>query len=110
MAEHPDRERVRRIGLNQAVYRTVNDRVEGIAATLKTGPAQLLLVCECGDISCDEQIELSRADYEPVRSDSSPFAVVPGHAADSIESVIRRGPRFELVRKKPAEQGAFGAD
>jgi hypothetical protein len=78
MAEHPDRERVRRIGLNQAVYRTVNDRVQWIAATLKAAPAQLLLVCECGDITCDEQIELSRADYEAVRSDSSLFAVVPG--------------------------------
>src|SRR5437588_2844657 len=100
MPDRPDAERVRRIGLNQAVFRTVNERVEAIAGTLKVAPEQLLLVCECGDTACDERIELSRVDYEALRSDPSLFAVVPGHAAESIETVIRRAPGFEVVRKK----------
>ena len=109
MADRPD-ERARRIGLNQAVYRTVNERVEGIAATLKVAPAQLLLVCECGDSACSEQIELSHAEYEALRADPSLFAVVPGHAAETVETVVSRGPGVEIVRKKPGEPTEVAAE
>jgi hypothetical protein len=109
-ANRSDDERVRRIGLNQAVYRTVNERVKAIAGTLKVTPERLLLVCECGDPACEERIELSCADYEALRSEPAFFAVVPGHAADSVETVIRRGAGFEVVRKKPGEPANLAAE
>ena len=44
-------ERTRRIGLNEAVFREVNERIEGLAAEFKVGEG-LDLICECGDASC----------------------------------------------------------
>jgi hypothetical protein len=44
--------REERIGLNEAVFREVNERIENLAETfdLKTQP--LDLICECGDGTC----------------------------------------------------------
>jgi hypothetical protein len=97
--EPTDRERMRRIGLNEAIFREVNERVEAISDTLKAANDTLLLVCECGDSDCMERIQMPRVDYEELRSDPALFATVPGHAAESVESVVARRAAFDVVRK-----------
>src|SRR4051794_24630925 len=101
--------RTRRIGLNQALFRTLNERVETIAESLKATPEALRLVCECGNLACDARFEMSRDDYEAIRSDPSLFAVAPGHASESVESVLERRGTFEVVRKKQGEPAELAA-
>ena len=43
-------ERTRRIGLNEAVFREINERIEELAAGFKVGEG-LDLICECGNAS-----------------------------------------------------------
>ncbi|MDX6401240.1 MAG: hypothetical protein QOF27_1846 [Gaiellaceae bacterium] len=88
------------IGLNEAVFREVNERIEGLAETfeLKSGP--LDLVCECGDASCIQRITMSHAEYEELRSDSHQFAVHPGHEIPEVERVVEKRKGYDVVAKE----------
>jgi hypothetical protein len=91
--------REERIGLNEAVFRAVNERIEGLAETfdLKTQP--LDLICECGDAACVERISMTPADYEKIRSEAHQFAVYPGHEYPDVESIVARLKGYDIVRK-----------
>jgi hypothetical protein len=91
--------REERIGLNEAVFRAVNERIEGLAETfdLKTQP--LDLICECGDASCVERISMTPAEYEEIRSEPHQFAVHPGHEYPDVESIVARLKGYDIVRK-----------
>jgi len=91
-------ERVRRIGLNEAVFRQVNERIEEIADNFGLADS-LDLVCECGGASCTRRIEINRADYERLRSDSTKFAIVSGHEIPDVEEVVERHKSYVVVRK-----------
>ena len=91
--------REERIGLNEAVFREVNERIEDLADTfdLKTQPLDLL--CECGDAACVQRISMMRTEYEELRSEAHQFAVHPGHEFPDVESVVARLKGYDIVRK-----------
>jgi hypothetical protein len=103
MSHDPDADRAKRIGLNEAVFREVNERVEAIAQSLSSTPASILLVCECGRIDCTERFEMSVSDYEALRSDPTLFAVARGHAVPGLETVVAAEGPYEVVRKQVGE-------
>jgi len=97
-------ERERRLGINEGVYREVNERLEELAD--KTGFSDwgsLDLVCECGRADCAERIELSREAYEAVRADPTQFVVVPGHELPDVEHVVDRRGDYVVVKKKEGD-------
>jgi hypothetical protein len=99
MPHDPEAHRKKQIGLNEAVFREVNERVEAIAQTLSSKPESILLVCECGRIDCTERFEMSVSDYEALRSDPTLFAVARGHAVPEVETVVAADGPYEVVRK-----------
>jgi hypothetical protein len=103
-------ERARRIGENEILYRTVNEKIEDLNAAFGTLTETMTVVCECGDASCVEQIDLDVAAYERVRADPTLFVTVPGHVEPDVESVVERGEGFEVVRKDAGEAAAFAAE
>ena len=93
--------REQRLGLNEAVFREVNDRIKGLAKLFHWGkPDPLDLVCECRNSTCVQRIEMSQAAYEAVRAKETHFALYPGHADPDIERVISSHPGYEVVAKK----------
>jgi hypothetical protein len=104
--------REERIGLNEAVFREVNERIENLAETFDLKTQSLDLVCECGDDTCDERLSMTRAEYEEVRSDPHHFAVHPGHEYPDVESVVARLKGYDIVSKNrgAAEQIAEQTD
>ena len=99
--------RAERIGMNEAVFRDVNERIQDVASTFDlTAGEPLDLICECGDASCVARISLTRPEYEQIRADSHLFAVAPGHVAPDVEEVVENRPGYDVVRKRegvPAE-------
>jgi hypothetical protein len=83
-------ERQRRIGKNEALFREVNERIERVTASL----------CECGDDSCTERIEVSLPEYDRVRQDSTLFFVCSGHEEPDVEIVVELNEGYDVVRKK----------
>ena len=91
--------REERIGLNEVVFREVNERIEDLAETFDLKTQVLDFVCECGDANCRERLSMTRAEYEQLRSDAHQFAVHPGHEYPEVESVIARRKGYDVVVK-----------
>jgi hypothetical protein len=93
--------RQKRLGLNEAVFREVNERIKGLANLFKWGePAPLDLVCECRNATCVKRIEMTRTEYEAIRAEETNFALYPGHADLEIERVISSHKGYEVVAKQ----------
>lgn len=93
-----DDERALRIGLNEALFRRVNEEIESLNDGFGK-PDTMSVVCECGNGQCVEQIDIPLADYERVRADPHLFVIVPGHDISEVESVVERTDAWEVVRK-----------
>ena len=91
--------RARRIGQNEALYRSVNEKIEALSAAFGAITDTMSVVCECGNASCAEQIEVSIADYERIRSEATLFIIRPGHEIPDVEEVVERNDAFHVVRK-----------
>jgi|SRR5689334_6178304 len=96
-------ERTRRIGENEALYRSVNDKIEGLNETFGVVAESMAVVCECGRLECTEQITLDIPTYEHVRSDPTHFVILPGHEEPDVETIIEEHNGFNIVRKDPGE-------
>jgi hypothetical protein len=99
-------ERARKIGENEALYRAVNERIESLSAAFGPLTDSMTVVCECGDGSCAEQIEVPIADYERIRAEATLFFVRPGHEMPDVEDVVEQNEAYDVVRKHeggPAE-------
>ena len=95
----PDAERLRRIADNEALFRSVNERVQEINDAFAPSTDRFEIVCECGDIRCTEQISVSPPAYEAVRAESALFFVVPGHEM----KIYERFPSWEVDGLQIAE-------
>lgn len=96
-------ERKRRIGENEAVFRSVNEEIQGITRTL-TSPAETMnLVCECGNRRCADRILVRPEEYAEVRQDPTLFLLRPGHDFPETETVVEKRDGYWVVRKDPGE-------
>lgn len=98
--------RAERIGMNEAVFRDVNERIRDVASAFDLTSEPLDLICECGDASCVARISLTRSEYEQVRADPELFAVASGHVAPDVEQLVENRSGYDVVRKHegvPAE-------
>ena len=101
--------RTDRMVKNEALFRSVNERVREIADSLSLagvvedrGAEEYL--CECVDEQCMERIRVTREEYEGVRSNPLRFFVALGHVAPEVEQVVNENTRFVVVEKGAGER------
>jgi hypothetical protein len=94
-------ERATRIGLNEALFREVNERVRQLTDDAQDGDESLTIVCECGSENCTEELEIAYSAYQEIRSDAAHFAVSPGHVAPDVEDVVEKRDGYDVVEKRP---------
>jgi hypothetical protein len=92
-------DRTKRIGENEALYRSINEKIEDLNASFGMVTESMAVVCECGKLECAQQIDLEIPTYERVRSDSALFVVVPGHEIPDVETVVEEHAGFNVIRK-----------
>lgn len=63
-------------------------------------------LCECGDESCAEAMEMTPADFMSVHSAPNRFAVLPRHVLGDVEWVVETGERYWVVEKRPSAMAA----
>ena len=80
----------KRLALNEALFRDVNERIREISDTFGQKDATYDFLCECSDPTCADRVVLTAAEYEHVRADSTRFVVAKGHAMPEIESVVEQ--------------------
>ena len=87
---------------NEAVFREVNERIRELSERLSSdAPTDLVsFVCECSAVECHETVELTLAEYERVRAESSDFVAAVGHLWEpGLEREVRRTSRYTVLRK-----------
>jgi hypothetical protein len=102
-------ERWREIGLNEAMFRRMNEGTTQIERAAQLVEDDVEIVCECGDSDCAERLTVPLAGYEEVRSDPTLFLLVPGHEVPDVEDVVATASAYNVVRKHaggPAELAA----
>jgi hypothetical protein len=93
-------ERAERLADNESLFRLANERMADWEERDRADSRELYF-CECGRRDCREKVELVKADYERVRSDSGDFFVVPGHEFLEVETIVERHDDWVRVRKNP---------
>ena len=94
-----------RIAANEALFRAVNEKIDDLNSVFATVTETFMIVCECGDSGCGDQIEVDARTYEGVRADPTLFMIVPGHEVVEVESIVDRHENFDVVRKRPGTPG-----
>lgn len=87
-----------RLAKNEALFRSVNERIEKAGAATRDEHVNEFL-CECSNVDCTILLPLTVSQYEEVRRDPKRFVVAPGHELPEIETVVARGPGYEVVTK-----------
>lgn len=93
-----DEERARRIGVNEGLFRQMNEQLKGLAERFELDD-QLLLVCECGYPQCEQRVRVPAEQYEQIRADARFFALVPGHELEDVEEVVEERDGYNVVKK-----------
>jgi hypothetical protein len=99
-------ERARRIGKNEALFREINERLEAVNDGFSSFSGTMEIVCECGDIACAQQLSVSPAEYENIRSDPTWFAIIPGHQSAGVEHVVTSREGYDIVQKRAGAAAA----
>jgi hypothetical protein len=96
--------RARQVGRNEAVFREINEQVEGLNRGLADiSDNQMHIVCECGDLLCVDRLVVPMPKYEEIRSDPALFFVKPGHDKPDFEEIAEHAESYDVVRKRPGE-------
>ncbi len=93
-----DDRRTRRMAQNEALARRVNDRIEHQRP--RNGESADTFICECVQVDCGGELDLSIAEYSRVRSNPRRFVVLPGHEEPAIESTVELYPGYLVVEKR----------
>ena len=96
-------EQARRVGLNEALFREVNEQIRGLNQELAADDGTMTVICECSDTDCAERLELRVSEYERVRSNSLLFMVAKSHQFPDFEQVVEQGDGYDVVRKQEPE-------
>ena len=105
--------RAERIGLNEALFREVNERVAEVAehfVEVETHSEPVEFNCECGRADCTEQVTMTLSEYSAVRAAPTRFAVVPGHELPDVERVVDRHSSYVTVEKQDDDAAKVARD
>lgn len=95
---HQD-ERRRRAADNQAMFRSINERIEDLNEAFDQFGGYGRWTCECANVHCADSIEMSMIEYESLREHPTRFAVAPSdeHFVADVEIVVSRSERYWIV-------------
>ena len=93
-------EQARRVGLNESIFRQVNEQIESLNHGFGPDLPTLTVICECADGECTDRIEIAVSAYEQVRAHPRRYIVVPGHELPKFESVVESEGHYDVVQKR----------
>jgi hypothetical protein len=90
--------RADRIAQTELFFRTVNEEIAG-----NDGHGTTLFLCECGNSSCAENIELTAVALQHLHAENGLFVVLPGHEIPDLETVVDQYNGYLVVRRNALE-------
>lgn len=91
----------RRLKENEVIFRRANTEVKKTVQELKGSKTKTTIpfFCECSDMNCREQIELTPSQYEETHKNPKQFIVIDGHEIPKIEKPVASRRKFNIVEK-----------
>jgi hypothetical protein len=89
----------RTVARTEALFRSVNERIEATNGRFGVGFEQIKFVCECADEHCMQRITLAVRSYEDVRRIPTHFIVTADHVDREFERVVERLDGYVVVEK-----------
>jgi hypothetical protein len=100
MSDSVAEERELRAARNQAMFRSVNEKLVGLnAAFAAVAEGRYAIACECADTQCLQMLEITAGEYEDMRRQPRWFAVAPGHIYPEVERVVGEFGEYVVVEK-----------
>ena len=99
-----------RVGLNESLFRQVNEQIESLNRELGTEGTTMTVICECADGDCTERFEIQVSAYEKVRSDPRLYVVAPGHELQEYETIVERCGGYDVVQKRDGTAAAVAEE
>jgi hypothetical protein len=93
-------ENARRVGLNESIFRQVNEQIESLNRGFGEDVPVMTVICECASGDCTERVQIPVSDYEKVRADPLRYIVVRGHELPEFESIVETGEGYDVVQKR----------
>jgi len=94
-------EREKRLAQNEALFRSVNERIEEAAASGGVDDEHRFeFLCECSNVDCNLLLPMTMSEYEGIRRNPVLFLVAPGHELPEIETVVLRRDAYQIVTKR----------
>jgi hypothetical protein len=90
-------EAARRVARNQALFRSVNERIESSNERFGVTLERAEFLCECADQHCMERVTLTLGRYEEVRRVPTHFIVIPSHVYREFERVVEQVDAYVVV-------------
>ena len=103
-------EQARRGGLNESIFRQVNEQIESLNRDFGGEERAMTVICECANGDCTERLEIPVSEYEKVRSDPRRFIVVSGHEVPEFDSIVERGDAYDIVEKREGAPAALAKE
>lgn len=85
------------IAHTEALFRNVNEEINDASGRFEVEVGEF--VCECGDPTCTDHVEIPLDEYEDVRRHSTRFVVQHGHVAGPVEQIVQRNHRYTVIEK-----------
>lgn len=103
-------EQARRVGLNESIFRQVNEQIESLNRDFGDERRTMTAICECADGDCTERLEIPVSEYEKVRANPRRYLIVPGHELPEFESVVENRAGYEVVEKREGDAAALAEE
>ena len=92
--------REKRLAQNETLFRSVNERVEELAASSGDDEHHFEFFCECSNAACNLLLPMTVSEYESVRKNPRHFVVAAGHELPEVETVVVRERTYQVVTKR----------
>jgi len=85
--------------VRRGLLREVNERIASLSRKFARQEriATVQLICECGDRTCKQPVQVTLATYDRVRADPTRYLIAVNHEDPETETVIAVDDRYAIV-------------
>lgn len=87
-----------------------NEWIERMCDAFALGEPVSSYVCECGDVLCKANVDLTRVEYERIRSVGTRFVIQPNHENPEVDVVTEENDTWAILEKLPGTSARAAED
>jgi len=86
---------------SQQIFRSANERMQGLAVAIVPAEQLIPFLCECADDACLGRVDMSLSDYDDIHRDRDQYAVLHDHQVVDGATIVEQRALFDIFTKEP---------